>query len=62
MAETITIYAGSNKAGALKKKALEKEAHRKRCSVSDLIWASLKSHGTDKLRKDLEAADAADQK
>lgn len=64
MAETITIYAGSGKTGHLKKLALQKEARRvgRNVSVSDLFWKFVRSHGSETLRRDLEAAEAAEIK
>jgi hypothetical protein len=63
MAETISIYAGSGKAGLIRKRALEKEARRlgRKVSVADLFWKFVKAHGSEKLRRDLEAAELAER-
>ena len=59
MSETISIYAGSNRAGMLRKRALEKEAKRqgRHVSISDVIWDMVREHGSEKLLRDLEIAD-----
>lgn len=59
MAENIVIYAGLERIGKLKKKAIEHEAKRFATSVSDMFWKMFKKHGSRELRADLEAADKA---
>lgn len=60
MAENVVIYAGLKKVGERKKRALEREALRetKTGSVSELVWSMFKQFGSDKLKRDLEAAEA----
>lgn len=59
MAENMVIYAGLEKVGKFKKSAVEREALRKTKSgsVSELIWTLLRTHGSDQLKKDIEAAE-----
>lgn len=61
MAENIVIYAGLERVGKLKKKAVEREAKRfaRDGSVSDLVWTMFRRHGSPQLKEDLEAADRA---
>ena len=64
MAENMVIYAGLEKVGKLKKSAVEREAMRetKTGSVSELIWSLLRQHGSERLRRDLSAADQGKRK
>jgi hypothetical protein len=59
MAENIVIYAGIDKVGKRKKIAIEREAKRliKDGSVSALFWEMFSTHGSVKLKKDLQAAE-----
>jgi hypothetical protein len=61
MAENIVIYAGIDKVGKLKKKAIESEAKRlvKGGSVSALFWDMFKTHGSLRLKKALQEAEVA---
>lgn len=61
MAENISIYAGLEKVGKLRKRAVEREAARERKdeSVSELFWDMLRRYGSAQLKKDLEAAEKA---
>jgi hypothetical protein len=61
MAENIVIYAGLERVGKLRKRAIEREAKRatKDGSVSDLVWTLFRKHGSAELKQDLEAADRA---
>lgn len=59
MTQNVVIYAGLNKVGEKKKRALEREALRetKNGSVSELVWEMFRKFGSDQLKKDLEVAD-----
>lgn len=62
MAENIVIYAGLQRAGKLRMRALKHEALRetKKGSVSELVWTTFRLHGSDQLKKDLEKADTVE--
>lgn len=64
MAEQTTLYMGVNKAGKLRKRALEAEVRRcgPGASMSAIIWDALKKAGSAALKADLEAADQAEAK
>jgi hypothetical protein len=58
MAENIVIYAGLEKVGKMKKKAIEREVERGAArSVSDLVWTMFRKYGSPKLKADLLEAE-----
>lgn len=63
MTQNVVIYAGLNKVGQKKKRALEREAFRetKNGSVSELVWEMFRKFGSDQLKKDLEVANRSVQ-
>lgn len=60
MSESIVIYAGSGKAGRIRKQAIERESRRRgrKISVSEMLWELIKVGAPPELKLELEQADS----
>lgn len=51
MSETISLYAGVNKAAKMRRRALRLVAKRDNKSISDVIWDALRDYGPKEVRE-----------